>query len=131
MSSASKLRLLLDSHIFLWMTTDRLKVSGAILKQLDDPENEVIFSAVSSWEIAIKRAKGRLHFSGSPAAVAEKIGLPILPITAEHCELAGELPLVHSDPFDRLLIAQAKVEGCAIVTRDAIIARYQVPVLRA
>lgn len=130
MRSASKLRLLLDSHIFLWMVADRTRVSAPVLKALDDPANEVIYSAVSSWEIAIKRAKGKLHFSGSPRAVAGQIGLPILSITAEHCEQAAGLPPLHGDPFDRLLVAQAETEGLVLVTEDAMLARYGVPLLR-
>ncbi len=78
----------------------------------------------------MKHATGKLHFSGSPMVVAKRIGLPELAITAEHAEVAGELPLYHRDPFDRLLIAQALVEGLVLATRDTAMKRYGIRVLR-
>jgi PIN domain nuclease of toxin-antitoxin system len=78
----------------------------------------------------VKRAKGKLHFSGSPIAVAKRIGLPELAITAEHAELSAELPLHHRDPFDRMLVAQAQVEGLVLATRDTAMARYGIRILR-
>ena len=78
----------------------------------------------------MKRSKGKLQFSGSPMAVARRIGLAELAITAEHAEVAGELPLYHRDPFDRMLVAQAQVEGLVVATRDTAMARYGIRVLR-
>ncbi len=100
------------------------------LEILDDRAHKVWFSAVSSWEISVKRAKGKLHYSGSPIAVAKRIGLPELAITAEHAEVAGDLQLHHGDPFDRILIAQALVEGLVLATRDTAMARYGIRILR-
>jgi PIN domain nuclease of toxin-antitoxin system len=123
------MRILLDTHTFLWMERDRDRVAPSAREVLDDPSHEVWFSAVSSWEIAVKRAKGKLHFSGSPAAVARRIGLPQLAITPEHAEASADLPLHHHDPFDRLLIAQAQVEGLMLATRDTAMARYGIRIL--
>ncbi len=89
-----------------------------------------MYSAVVSWEIATKQQSGKLRFSGSPLAVARKVGLTELPITARHCEVSGELEPHHRDPFDRLLIAQAMVEGLVLVTHDRMLAAYNVPTLR-
>jgi PIN domain nuclease of toxin-antitoxin system len=113
------------------MDTDRSRVLPSALEILDDRVHEVWFSAVTSWEISVKKAKGKLHFSGSPLAVARRIGLPELAITAEHAEVAGDLPLYHRDPFDRILIAQAQVEGLVLATRDSAMARYGIRILKA
>ncbi len=124
------MKVLLDTHTFLWMDRDRSTILPTALEILDDRNHEVWFSAVISWEISVKRAKGKLEFSGSPMAVARRIGLPELAITAEHAEVAGELPLYHRDPFDRMLIAQAQVEGLVLATRDTAMARYGIRILR-
>ena len=112
------------------MDSDRDRLLASALEILDDRAHEVWFSAVSSWEITVKRSKAKLHFSGSPMAVAKRIGFQELAITAEHAEVAGELPLYHRDPFDRMLIAQAQVEGLVLATRDAAMARYGIRILR-
>ena len=112
------------------MDSDRNRVVASAIEILDDRALEVWFCAVTSWEISVKRATGKLHFSGSPLAVAKRIGLPELAITAEHAEVAGELPLYHRDPFDRILIAQAQVEGLVLATRDTAMARYGIRILK-
>ena len=99
---------------------------------IEDDANEVWVGAGTAWEIAIKRAQGRLE--DGPGDLLEEIRqnafLP-LPIMVEHAMRAAELPRIHADPFDRMLVAQAQLEGLTIVTRDAAIARYQVAVLAA
>lgn len=90
-------------------------------------ENQVFVSAVSAWEIAIKRASGKLLFSGSVAKVIEAHGFQSLPISIAHAEFAGSLDRIHDDPFDRILIAQANLEGMPLVTVDEQILRYKVP----
>lgn len=123
------MRLLLDTHVFLWMVQDKQKVPATFRQKLDDPASDIYFSAVLSWEIATKRAKGKLHFSGSPLQAAAKAGLFQLPITAQHCESAGELDPHHSDPFDRLLVAQAEAEGLVLATVDPVMRLYGIPLL--
>lgn len=90
-------------------------------------ENQVFVSAVSVWEIAIKRASGKLIFAGSVAKAIETHRFQPLPISVAHAEWAGALDRIHSDPFDRMLIAQAHLEGMPLVTVDTEILRYQVP----
>ncbi len=124
------MRILLDTHTFIWMVTapDELTVSAR--EAFAVMTYEVWFSAATSWEIAVKRAKGKLHFSESPLQIARRLGLPELVMTAEHAEIAAELPLHHRDPFDRMLIAQAQVEGLVLATRDTAMARYGIRILK-
>lgn len=122
-------KILLDTHVFLWMVQNAGRVPVALKEELEDPANDIFYSAVLSWEIATKRAKGKLHFSGSPARIADRIGLIHLPMTAEHCEYASELHPHHSDPFDRLLVAQTQIEGLVLATVDRLMVRYGIRLL--
>jgi len=119
---------LVDTHVVLWWLTDDATLSEAIKNTMDhDPD--VYVSAASIWEVAIKQAIGKLT---EPADLPERIresGFRELPITHEHAIAAGRLPLIHRDPFDRMLVAQARHEGLTLATRDANIQRYEVPVL--
>ncbi len=120
--------LLLDTHTLLWW------LSGAPLdpragERISSPEEVVAVSAASIWEAAIKASLGKLRVPGSVAEAAAASGFEPLPITAAHAEAAGALPPVHRDPFDRMLIAQATLERCTIVTRDPVFGRYRVDVL--
>jgi PIN domain nuclease of toxin-antitoxin system len=122
-------KILLDTHTFIWMVTAPDELSVPVREAFADASHQVWFSAAISWEIAVKRAKGKLEFSGSPLVMARRLGLPELAMTAEHAELSGDLPLYHRDPFDRLLIAQAQVEGLVLATRDTALARYGIRIL--
>ncbi|MEU4624269.1 type II toxin-antitoxin system VapC family toxin [Actinoplanes sp. NPDC023801] len=120
--------LLLDTHVVLWWLTDDLTLSAEIKERLDH-EPDVYLSPATIWEVAIKQSLGKLE---KPADLPERIrdsGFRHLNITAEHGLVAGRLPLIHRDPFDRMLIAQAKVEHLTLVTRDAHIQKYDVSVL--
>lgn len=123
------MKVLLDTHIFYWLATDASRIGPQLRQILDDTENDLYFSAVVSWEIAAKRAKGKLHFTGSPSAVARKTGLIPLPILSEHAEGSADLPGFHLDPFDRLLIAQAQIEGLVLATADPVMTRYGIRIL--
>lgn len=101
------------------------------LAAIDAPENVVAVSPVSPWEIEVKRATGKLEAPNDLARQLERARFVPLPITIAHGIAAGALPLHHSDPFDRMLVAQAQLEGMTIVTSDPKIGRYQVAVLRA
>ncbi|GGN36631.1 PIN domain nuclease of toxin-antitoxin system [Actinoplanes campanulatus] len=120
--------LLLDTHVVLWWLTDDPTLAAEIKDRLDhDPD--VYISPATIWEVAIKQSLGKLE---NPADLAERIrdsGFRHLNITAEHGIVAGRLPLIHRDPFDRMLIAQAQVEHLTLVTRDAHIHKYDVSVL--
>ena len=124
-------RLLLDTHAFLWCLADVAKLSAPARAAIADGSNDVYVSAVSGWEIAMKRAKGQLIAPENLAALLEVRGFAHLPLTFHHAEQAGMLPTHHKDPFDRLLIAQAQAEGLTFVTKDAHIARYGVRTMAA
>jgi PIN domain nuclease of toxin-antitoxin system len=110
---------------------DRTVLRADTHAAMSDRTNEVYVSAVTPWELEIERASGKL---GAPADLLARIdstGLLELPVSFEHGLVAGRLPLHHKDPFDRMLVAQAQVEGLTLVTDDAKLARYDVPILRA
>jgi PIN domain nuclease of toxin-antitoxin system len=121
------MRLLLDTHAFLWWDASDKRLPDALRAAIASPQNHVFVSAVSVWEIAIKRASGKLVFGASAARAIEVHGFEPLPITIDHAEWAGSLPQLHRDPFDRLLVAQAQLEGLILVTVDEYILGYQVP----
>ena len=125
------MRLLLDTNALLWAISDPGKLRRESIEAIEDPANIVAVSPAASWEIEIKRATGKLRTPDDLAEELERAGFATLPITIEHGIAAGRLPLHHRDPFDRLMIAQAQLEGLTIVTNDEKIARYQVAVLPA
>ena len=122
------MRYLADTHIVLWSwhTPDRL--SRAQKAVLDGPD-EVIVSIASIWEISIKSSIGKLTTRSCVAEDLIATGFQILPITARHAEAVRALPLIHKDPFDRMLIAQARHEGLTILTADVHFSSYEVDVL--
>ena len=123
------MKLLVDTHVVIWWLADDPTLAEDVKTQLDH-EPEVFLSAATVWEVAIKQAIGKLI---EPADLPERIrdsGLRELPITAQHALTAARLPLLHRDPFDRMLIAQARCEDLTLVTRDPQILRYDVPLLR-
>jgi PIN domain nuclease of toxin-antitoxin system len=121
------MKLLLDTHAFLWWDSEDAHLPLALRNAIASPLNEVFVSAVTVWEIAIKRASGKLIFGQSVERAIRKQGFLPLPITVEQAEWAGGLPQLHRDPFDRLLVAQAQLEGMVLVTVDEHILRYAVP----
>ena len=123
------MKLLLDTHLLLRAATDTLPREAAAL--IDDPANDLLFSAASIWEIAIKRALGRADFEAEPSVVWRALvdnGYEHLPISAAHAAAVVGLPAVHRDPFDRMLVAQAAVEGVTLLTADARLGLYPGPV---
>jgi PIN domain nuclease of toxin-antitoxin system len=120
------LRLLLDTHTALWFAEDSPKLTAASIRAIEDPKNEILISAVVPWEIAIKRALGKLETSDEYLRVLRDAGAGELPVTIPHAQAVEHLPQHHGDPFDRLLIAQAQVENAAIVTDDSRIRKYDV-----
>ena len=125
------MRLLLDTNVLLHALGNPETLSDAARAALSDEATEVFVSAASFWEVAIKRALGKLDAPPTLIAPAEEAGFALLPITAAHAERAGALPPVHRDPFDRMLVAQALEEGCVLVTMDEALASCPVAVLRA
>jgi PIN domain nuclease of toxin-antitoxin system len=124
-------KLLLDTHLLLWAAGDPDRLPAAAIRLIEDPANELIFSAASIWEIAIKRQLGRSDFRVDPRLLRRGLrdnGYLELPVTSEHALATDTLPPHHKDPFDRILIAQATVEGMALLTVDPVVARYRGPV---
>lgn len=120
-------RYLLDSHIFLWFD-DPQQLSPSVREALDDENNQLYLSVASIWELTLKRALGKLHFTGPFAVAAAAYQIGVVPVRAEHVEATESLPRLHKDPLDHLLLAQARVEDLVLVTHDAVLARYGVPV---
>ncbi|WP_428483311.1 type II toxin-antitoxin system VapC family toxin [Rhodopila sp.] len=124
------MNLLLNTHVFLWMVAEPSRIDRRILAALASPDNEVIVSAATPWEIAIKQACGRLTFPLERFdEIMQRMGCDMLPILPAHGIAAGSLPRHHADPFDRMLIAQARIETLTLVTHDDAIRRYDVAVL--
>jgi len=118
-------RLLLDTHVLLWWLSDDRKLTKAARAIIANPDHEVLVSSASLWEIAIKTALGRIvvELDDLEAAIARN-GFRPLPIGFRHAVTAGRLPVVHRDPFDRMLIAQASVEELRVLSHDRIFERY-------
>jgi PIN domain nuclease of toxin-antitoxin system len=124
------LRLLLDTHVLLWALGDPERLGDEARAAIVDPDGDVLASAASTWEVAIKGATGRLRVPDDFAGHVTSSFVE-LPVTIRHSIEAGALPSHHADPFDRMLVAQARIEGLTIVTRDKAFAPYGVDVLAA
>lgn len=125
------MRLLLDTHALLWFMGEPESLTPRARDAIVDADT-VAVSAASLWEISTKVNRGRLRIpSGDVAGEITEWGFDLLAITGEHAWAAGALPFHHRDPFDRMLVVQAQLEGLTIVTRDPAISRYQVAVLAA
>jgi PIN domain nuclease of toxin-antitoxin system len=122
-------RLLLDTHAAAWFLAADPQLSPAARAAITDPDNEILLSAVVVWEITIKRALGKLPVDQRYLPLLLDSGAVPLAITLDHARAVEELPPHHRDPFDRLLVAQARAERATIVTGDEQIAAYDVPVL--
>lgn len=120
--------LLLDTHVVLWWLTDAPQLTDDMKQRLDH-EPAVYLSPATVWEIAIKQSIGKLTDPADLPEIVNNAGFRHLPITADHAVVAGRLPLLHRDPFDRMLIAQARCEGLTLVTHDERIHRYDVALL--
>jgi PIN domain nuclease of toxin-antitoxin system len=120
--------LLVDTQVLLWWLSDAAALSAPAREELADPANELLVSAASVWEIAIKRALGRVSVPDDLLDHVRGGGFSWLPILPEHAWAVGKLPRHHADPFDRLLVGQAQVEGLPILTSDEQFAAYDVTV---
>lgn len=125
------MKLLLDTNVLLWWLDDAPRLGAAAREAIAAPRNVVYVSAVTAWEITIKRGLGKLEIAENWADLL--LGEPFrrLPITWEHTLAVGSLPDLHRDPFDRLLVAQAQMEGLVLVTGHDIVTHYAVRTLRA
>jgi PIN domain nuclease of toxin-antitoxin system len=127
------MRALLDTHALLWWLVDDERLSGDARGFIGDEDNDVLCSAASAWEIATKHRLGKLPEAGQIArslpSLLRKARIEVLGIGVEHALKAGELPGPHKDPFDRMLIAQAKIEKLPVITADPVFGEYGVRVL--
>jgi PIN domain nuclease of toxin-antitoxin system len=121
--------LLLDTHVLLWWLDDHPNLSARARESIASGHNLIFISATVIWEIRIKQSLGKLEIPGNFRRILEKQSFEMLPFTVEHAHAVGDLPSYHRDPFDRMLIAQAKVERFTIITHDPIFTRYQVPII--
>ena len=115
------MELLLDTHVLLWWDADSEELSVQAREALAHPSNRVFVSAATPWEIAIKARKGKLRFKGAPEALIEANGFLPLPIQPAHGAAAGMLEWTHPDPFDRMLVVQARMENLVLVHADSAI----------
>ncbi|HEX3673273.1 MAG TPA: type II toxin-antitoxin system VapC family toxin [Rhizomicrobium sp.] len=119
------MKLLLDSHILLWWFAGSQKLGRAAERIITAPESQLVVSAASWWELGIKKALGRLDVDWAAArAILQKNEISILAVTFDHADAAADLPAHHGDPFDRMLVAQATVEGLKLLTRDKQLKAY-------
>ncbi len=121
------MKLLLDTHLLLWAAAQPTRLSRGVRELLDAPENELLFSAASLWEIVIKQGLGRNDFRVNAHLLRRGLldnGYGELSINSRHILAVADLPTLHKDPFDRILVAQATVEGITLLTADALVAQY-------
>jgi PIN domain nuclease of toxin-antitoxin system len=123
------LRLLLDTHVVLWWLDEEERIPPSVQAQLAAPDNVPFVSVVSLWEIAVKRAVGKLNAPDDLRPQLADQGFGELDVTGDHAWAVAELPLHHRDPFDRLLVAQAKLEKLVLVTADERLRAYGVPII--
>ena len=124
------MRVLLDTHAFLWWDLDDVRLSDTARGIIADSATQVVVSAASIWEVAIKAGKGRIDLPSDLDAYVDdrlrRYRWVVLPIDERHAVRAAGLPMIHTDPFDRMLVAQGQLEGIPIVTTDAEVTRYDV-----
>jgi len=118
-------RILLDSHVALWWLEDNTSL-GPRSREMIAAADQAFVSAVTPWELGIKRSLGKLSMPDGLVDVLESDGFTMLPITASHAQVAPSLPAIHRDPFDRMLVAQAQLEALVLVSADSALAKYDV-----
>ena len=123
--------LLLDAHAILWAVSEPKSLAVDARSAIESAANDVVVSAGSIWELEIKQALGKIKIENDLLEELERVGFDMLAITAADATSAARLPLHHRDPFDRMLIAQARRLGAVVVTRDAMFDRYEVDILTA
>ena len=124
------MNILLDTHILIWALENNPALSEKARKAITTGGNMVFVSSASVWEISIKKSTGKLKVPDNLLEELLSHRFSLLDINAEHAQLAGELPLIHKDPFDRMLVAQAMIEKLTLISYDPLIAQYKVKLLK-
>jgi PIN domain nuclease of toxin-antitoxin system len=125
------MKFLLDTHLLLWAAAEPRRLSKQARALIDNPDNDLLFSAASLWEVAIKRGLGREDFKVDARLLRRGLldnGYGELPIISDHVVAIDSLPPIHKDPFDRILVAQATVEGVTLLTVDSVVSQYPGPI---
>ncbi len=125
------MNLLPDTHLLLWATISPERLSEVATKLLEDPSNDLYFSAASMWEVSIKQGRGRADFNVDPRILYRRlieIGFTEISVSSAHAFAVGALPPIHKDPFDRMLAAQAAAENILLLTGDPVLAKYPGPI---
>ena len=122
---------LLDTHVLLWWLDDNPALSGNAREVISNAANLIFVSAAVIWEIRIKETLGKLEIPKDFQSVLNEQPFDMLDITAEHAHAIVDLPMIHRDPFDRMLVAQTKIEKLTLVTRDSHLRKYNIPILDA
>lgn len=125
------MKVLLDTHLLLWTAGQSRRLSAKARNLINNPENELLFSPASLWEVAIKRGLGRKDFQVDSRLLRRGLldnGYTELPIISYHVVAIESLPPIHKDPFDRILVAQATVEGITLLTTDSLVGQYPGPI---
>lgn len=125
------MKLLLDTHTMIWTFSAPQRLSAHAREAISTEENEVFVSVISPWEIAIKRSKKRLPAPDDLGKAVERQRFHLLPVLLRHTDAIGSMPNYHGDPFDRMLVAQAIVDGLTLITSDRALRRYPVSLLSA
>lgn len=127
------MKLLLDTHLLLWAAGEPKRLSATARRLINSVQNELLFSAASLWEVTIKRGLGRKDFQVDGRLLRRGLldnGYNELPIASEHVVATDGLPPIHKDPFDRVLVAQAMIEGITLLTSDLLVSKYPGPILK-
>ncbi|MGL1833266.1 type II toxin-antitoxin system VapC family toxin [Rhodocyclaceae bacterium SMB388] len=125
------MKLLLDTRLLLWAASEPQRLPARARELLEDEKNQPVFSVASLWEVAIKASLGRDDFKADAALLRRGLienGYLELPVAGEHAVAVAALPMLHRDPFDRILVAQAQIEGISLLTVDPLVAAYQGPI---
>ena len=125
------MKLLLDTHLLPWAAGEPRRLSKQARTLIDNPANKILFSAARLWEVAMKRGLGRDDFKVDPRLLRRGLldnGYSELPIISDHVIAVDSLPLIHTDPFDRISVAQATVEGVTLLTIDSLVSQYPGPI---
>lgn len=121
---------LLDTHVFLWLMEENPRITKSLINTLKDPQHTLFLSIASVWELTIKKMKNGLEIPNDFDKVLKKGGINLLPIELKHVQGLEDLPPIHNDPFDRILISQARCDGYTLISADSKMSKYDVLLIK-